>query len=225
MGDDADKAAKERIIGHVNRSHQDTLSRYLEHYCRLPRATTQDALLEEVTHEHMILTSAGTSRRHLIPWDPPLTSYTGARERMVQMDQEALAGLGRSRIRLDRYSPPRGFHLVVLVATVSTFVGFCRQGNFWPGSFLYDTLLVNLPSSLLAFCRWIQPVLFPGMLAVHLSETVWLDRSRLTRYNVPRLSRLWWTWMLSNFSEGWGAFQRLDRIVEEYERKDKGGDH
>ena len=213
-----DTKVKRRIISHMNQSRRDTLSRYLEYYCLVSPAAIQEATLTDITLEYLILTSGGGRSRHYIPLDPPLDDWADARPRLTQMDQEALAGLGRSSITVDRYVPPRGFHLVVMVACICTFATLYTQRNFLPGSFLYDHLLHRVPF-FAAFCRYIQPVLFPVMLAIHAAEAVWLDRSRLRKYNVPRLSRLWWVWIISNSIEGYGAYQRLDRLVKGYERE------
>ncbi|KAI9791809.1 MAG: hypothetical protein M1816_003354 [Peltula sp. TS41687] len=222
---ESNNVRRQRIITHMNEAHNDTLTRYLEHYNRLPQPTISHATLSDLTLEYMILLSGGapspdSQSRYYIPFNPPLESWDDVRERLIAMDHAALAGLGRSAITVDRYVPPRGFHAVVMAACVCTYLAFYKQANFLPGSWLYDYLLGGVPS-FAAFGRRIQPVLFPVMLAVHTTEAVWLDRSRLRRFNVPRLRKLWWLWMGSNFLEGYGAFQRLDRLVERLEGRKK----
>ncbi len=150
-----------------------------------------------------------------------MKSWSEARERMVAMDQVALRGLGRSDITVKKYKRPKGFLAVVFVAAGCTIVCFSRRSNFLPGSRLYDSVLRHVPS-FARFCYDIQPFLLYPVLAIHVSEAVWMETTRLEKHNVPRFSKLWWKWVLSTFVEGVGAFIRLDRIVkEETEKKEK----
>lgn len=230
MADNDDLEARNRIIAHMNQAHQDSLSRFVEYYCHKP-VPDATARLDDLTPQYMILSvgdsassssSSSAASRYFVPLDPPLPSWRNVRERMRAMDEEALAGLGRSGITVDRYLPPRGFHAVVLVACVVTFLTFCRRGNLLPGSMLYDHVLAHVPS-FAAFCRRVRPILFPCMLLIHSTEVIWFDYSRLAKYHVPRWSRLWWTWIISNFLEGYGAYQRLDRLVRSYKIEESRG--
>lgn len=153
-------------------------------------------------------------KRYSIPLDPPMTDWKEARERMVRMDREAVTGLGRSDITVKEYRPPKGFHAVVFFASLATFLTLFTRRNLVPGSLLYEYLLRHVPS-FATFLYKIQPLVFYPMLAIHLSEAFYMGTTRLSKHSIPRLSRLWWTWLVSNFIEGYGAFQRLDRIVNE----------
>ena len=211
--DENDARTKARIVNHMNKDHGASLSRYLEYYSRLPQEATQGATIEDVTFSYMILRTAA-STRHLVPLDPPLRDWSEARPRLIKMDQDALEGLGRSDIVLDRYIAPRGFHAVVFVACVLTYAAFVRRAHFEPGSWLHDALLYDYPG-FARFCRTIQPFLFPAMAAQHLSEAIWFARTRLHKYNVERFTRLWWVWMISIFIEGVGAMIRVDDMAED----------
>jgi hypothetical protein len=299
--DAADAATKARIIQHMNADHTASLARYLEFYCRLPRARAEHSpRLEDITFEYLILACGGghsnnsnnnsnnsndknkttaapapasAPARHVIPLDPPLTHWSQARARLVRMDAAALAGLARSATTVRRYRAPRSaLHITVFAACVLTFAAFWRRANFRPGALLYDRLLVpgsrrsqpphpshpshpsqqqlqqghqqrwqqtatnstEDPTAAAAaagaaagpqsfgarfahFCYTIQPALITSMLAIHLAEAAWMHATRLRRYNVPLLGRVWWAWMLSTFIEGFGAFQRLDALVREEE--------
>jgi len=140
---------------------------------------------------------------YTIPLDPPLSSLKEARERVVQMDREAIAGLGRSAVK--EYRSPKGFHAVVFGLCLFTYVVFSRRGNVLPGSLVYDYLLKHVPGS--SYFAGIQPAVLWLMVGIHAAEAVVMAR-RLGRHSVPLLSRLWWMWVGSCFIEGYGSFQR-----------------
>ncbi|KAI9863716.1 MAG: hypothetical protein M1830_006148 [Pleopsidium flavum] len=215
-----DAEAHHRIITHMNKDHQDSLTRFLEHYAHLSSQSARTAKLADMTLNSLTITTHNRSR-HVIPLNPPMKSWSEARERMVAMDQEALRGLGRSNITMKEYRRPRGFLAVVFVAAACTIVSFSRRSNFLPGSWLHGSVLRHVPR-FARFCYDIQPFLLYPVLAIHVGEALWMERSRLEKHNVRRFSRLWWKWVLSTFVEGVGAFMRFDRVVkEETERKEK----
>ncbi len=153
-----------------------------------------------------------------------MSEWSEARTKLADLDAQAVKGLGRSDITIKKYAKPQGFLAVVFVLCSLTFIGFSRRSNFQPGSLLYDTLLRHV-DMFANFCFTIQPVLISTMVVLHLGEAVYMARTRLRRHSVPTLSRLWWTWMLSTFVEGKGAFIRIDRIVKEEERKKASAKH
>lgn len=142
---------------------------------------------------------------YTIPLDPPLSSLKEARERVVQMDKEAIAELGRSEVTVKEYRSPKGFHAVVFGLCLFTYVVFSRRANVLPGSLIYDYLLNYVPGS--SYFAGIQPAVLWLTVGIHLAEAVVMAR-RLGRHSVPLLSRLWWTWVGSCFIEGYGSFQR-----------------
>lgn len=218
--DDRDEQRLQRVISHMNKDHQDSISRYLQHYSKVSASLARHAKLVDITFDSMTIVANNTARYH-IDIQPPMGSWSEVRARMVAMDQEALRGLGKSDITVKEYRRPRGFMAVVFVATATTFVCFSRRSNFVPGSFLYDTVLKYVPK-FAQFCYNIQPPLIVLMVTIHASEAIHMERSRLEKHNLSRLSKLWWQWLLSTFIEGVGAFVRFDRIVkEEKERKEE----
>lgn len=208
-----DAEAQRRIISHMNKDHKDSIGRFLEHFAHISSYSARNAKLTEITLNSLTITSSKGSQ-HVIPLHLSLNYWAEARERMVAMDQEALRGLKRSNVTVKEYRRPRGFLALVFVAAATTFVCFSRRSNFLPGSSLYDHVLQHVPR-FAKFCYDVQPFVLYPMLAIHLSEALWMERTRLEKFNVPRFSKLWWQWLLSNFIEGVGAFKRFDRIVEE----------
>lgn len=218
-----DVEAQRRIISHMNKDHQDSVARFLEHFAHVSTYSASKARLTDITLNNLTIASSNDTP-YVIPLDPPLNSWSEARERMVAMDQEALRGLDRSNIAAREYRRPRGFLAVVFIASATTFVCFSQRSNFLPGSFLYDYIFGHVPR-FAKFCYDIQPLVLYPMLAIHLSEAVWMERTRLRKFNVPRFSKLWWQWLSSTFIEGVGAFKRFDRIVREEMAKKEAKKH
>ncbi|KAK5141105.1 hypothetical protein BJ546DRAFT_1028680 [Cryomyces antarcticus] len=206
-----DAAAKKRIITHMNADHHDSVIRYAEHFCGLSSYSARNAKIGDISLDSLTVVANG--KTHSIAFNPPMTSYREARERVVAMDKDAVTALGRSDITVTEYRLPRGFHAVVFGAALMTMLSFFRAGNFVPGSYLYDYLLVYVPS-FASFCYKIQPYVFYPMISIHLAEAVHMARGRLRRHSVVPGTSLWWAWVTSNFIEGIGAMQRFDALVE-----------
>ena len=218
-----DEATKQRIITHMNKDHQDSLIRYLQHYAQLSSFSARNAYLDDISFDSLtILSSAGTP--HAIPIKPAMTSWSDARPRVVAMDGEAVAGLGASTITVKKYKPPRGFMTVVFVLCLLAYISLCRRANFEPGSVLYDTLLKYVPS-FANFCWTYQPLLFWPMIALHGYETVRLVKTKLEKHTVRMFSKVWWMWVLSCFVEGFGSFIRFNECVREEQAKKEAMKH
>ncbi|KAI4141664.1 MAG: hypothetical protein L6R39_005239 [Caloplaca ligustica] len=135
-----DEAAKERIIKHMNSDHQDSLIRYLEHFCHLSSFSARNAKLERVTLDSLSI-STGNGNSYLFPIQPAMNAWSEARARFADLDAQALEGLGRSDITVKKYRKPTGFMAVVFAAVLLTYIAFSRRSNFQPGSSLYNMLL------------------------------------------------------------------------------------
>lgn len=207
----------------MNDDHQDSLIRYLEHFCHLSSASARHARLIDISFDHLTLQANGGSS-YEIPVKPPLTAWADARPRVVAMDAEAVAGLGRSDITVKRYASPKGIAAVVPVFILILLLVFLKRSNFQPGSFLYDLVLVYAPGSA-QFGFKIQPLIFYLTTVMHSGECLWLVRGRLRKHTVPTFSKLWWTWVLNAFLEGRGTFPRFDAIVEEERLKRENAKH
>ena len=211
---------KERIIKHMNADHQDSLVRYLEHFCSLSSSVARNAKLDNITIKSFTVLSTNGSA-HIIPIQPPMASLSEARSRAVAMDAEAIRSLQRSDITVKRYVRPYGWTTVVFMLSVLGFLWFSRRSNFIPGSVLYDNMLKYMPR-FAELCYNYQPLAIITMDVVHGTEATYMAFSRLRRHSVPTFSRLWWTWVGSTFIEGFGAFTRFDRLVkDEREKKEK----
>lgn len=200
------------IIKHMNADHQDSLSLYLQVYNNVPSSAAKSARLEDFSLTDLVITAAGT--RYSVPINPPMKSLSDARPRVVAMHKECLNKLGLSDIVVTEYRAPRGATAVAFVFLVTSYALFCRRSNFLPGSVVYDSVFSGAPA-VAEYCYKIQPVLFSGVLGAHALEAGLLAVNRLKRHRVQFLSRLWWTWVVSTFIEGFGAWQRFDAMVNE----------
>ncbi|KAL8708534.1 MAG: hypothetical protein Q9220_006587 [cf. Caloplaca sp. 1 TL-2023] len=218
-----DEAAQQRIIGHMNADHQDSLIRYLEHFCHLSSFRARNAKLDNVTLDSLTI-STGQSKSYLVPIHPAMTSWTEARTRFAALDGEANKALGRSDITIKEYTRPRGFSAVVFVIACINFVAFSTRSNFHPGSLLYDNVLRHA-KGFANFCSIIQPALITFMVVVHSIEVVYMGLGRMKKHSVPTFSKLWWQWMLDTSIEGVFAFMRFDGLVKKAEEKKANANH
>ena len=124
--------------------------------------------VKDIQLDSLIITNERAD--YTIPLDPPLASFRDVRERVVQMDRIAVAGLGRSRVTIKQYLPPKGFHAVVFVACLGTFALFVRKGNLEPGSYLHQEL-----PAFAEFCLRIRGLMSIAVL-LHICEATYMTR-------------------------------------------------
>lgn len=156
----------------------------------------------------MTFTAGG--KTHQIPFEPPLESYRDARERVVAMDKECLAGLGRSDVTINEYVQPTGLYAVMLVVCAATFSSFGQRWWFEPGQVVEKILGQTFAN----FAWTIQPWLIGGMFAIHLVELVWFVPARLKKHSVNVRTKEFWLWSISMFIAGVFCLGRFDELVE-----------
>lgn len=222
----AEQAVKNRIITHMNNDHQDSLVRYLEHYCHLSSSSARHARLVDITFDQLVIsTHADAGRRtYTVPIQPAMTSWPDARPRVVAMDAEAVAGLQRSNITVKRYEKPTWFTTLVICLVIFNLIVFPRRRNFLPGSLFYDNVLVYVPG-FARLCLRMRPTVLLLIGLVHPAEMWYMYTSGLRRHTVPTFSVLWWKWIVSVMFEGYGAMARFNRVVAEEERKRASAKH
>lgn len=210
-------AVKTRIISHMNADHSSSLSLYLQYYCCIPASHADSAKLTDVALDHLIIES--TFGRNLIPIDPPMKSYAEARERLVEMNRASLEGLGLSDIVVQEWRPPRNvLHVGSFVICLLMFISLPRRANFTPeaGGVFYQLWSLGGRVPVLAkLCYNLQPILLPVMLLIHGFEVYTIVTTRLKKHQVRVGSSIWLLWVVDNFIEGFGCFQRFDQIVKE----------
>lgn len=224
-------ALKTRIITHMNADHASSLDLFARYYCKLPARQSSTAKLTDIELSHLIIsttssfTNYATNRtiaRNYIPLSPPMASFSEARERMVAMHNEALDGLGFSDIVVTEYRPPQTpLHIVTFAVCLWTWISLCYRPNLLPTApikpvYAFWSVGGYWPA-LASFVYYIQPIPLAIMLVIHPTEAIYFARTRLRKHQVPTGSSVWWSWVISNFIEGVGAFQRLDALVQEKE--------
>ena len=207
---DADASRKEGIINHMNREHTRELSNYLRHYNSLSSRQAAKSAIFDISFDTMHIRAGGLN--HTVPFDPPLTSWSDARPRLVEMDTAAREALGISDIIVTSYRAPNAIELVVMCSVAFYF--FCAGSLPWflPGTKAWRIVDGFFPYGAAGY-RWLVRAIFFPVLGIHLSEAFLFDRWRLGRYSVERWTPLWWVWEMSCFVEGLGAWRRIDRVV------------
>jgi hypothetical protein len=209
----SDDAARARIISHMNASHAESLSAYLQYYNRVPLSAASKPTMVDISLSSMIIRDA-SQRSHTVRFSPPLTSFADARVRTVAMDAAARRALG---VRITAYEPPtKPLHRLLFGLCCMVIVLDFTHDRIMPGTFMYDVVLRYWPGGPEWFLWLVRAQVVPVAL-IHYTEMFLLDRTRLTRYGVQRWSGLWWKWMMSCLIEGLGTFQRIDAEVKRQE--------
>ncbi|KAK5120259.1 hypothetical protein LTR85_006465 [Meristemomyces frigidus] len=203
-----DNVAKNRIITHMNADHHDSVIRYLEFYSKLPSWQAYDGKVSGIDLNGMTLVCR--SKTYRIPFNPPMSSYREARERVVEMDKEALAGLGQSDITVKEFLPPTGLQVLIFGVICATFLGYSQRWWFTEGAVVEQ----YLGSGFAKFSWSIQPYLITFMLVVHSAETVYMMMYKLRKHAVNPRSSLFWKWTATTFIEGVQAFGRFNGLIQ-----------
>ncbi|SZF03620.1 unnamed protein product [Blumeria hordei] len=215
MSDLEIEATKARIIKHMNADHADSLSLFLQFYSHLsPQAATGAKIIDISLNELKLQTS--DQQIEMITIEPPMNTWTEVRTRMVEMDTLAREALDVSNIYITNYLPPKKLiHKTVFGTCLFTFVNFAlawRKSIIVSGTYYYDKILIWFPGGPEMFLKVANMITLP-VIAIHLAEAYYLDRSRLRRHGIHRGTKVWYLWILSCFVEGIGCFQRFDAEV------------
>jgi hypothetical protein len=155
-----------------------------------------------------------------VPFEPALSSYSAARERVVEMDQLCRKSLSRSEITVKEFVPPTGFYLLEFLASFCTFIAFSQRWWFAKGGPVEGFLGAGFA----AFSWKIQPWLITIMFAIHATEFAFFIPKFLKKYSVNPRTRVWWLWAASSFIEGQFGWMRFNAHVDrklEQKRKQK----
>jgi hypothetical protein len=216
MANPSDEAMKSRILTHMNADHSASLRLYSQHYSKLPLSHAKTSQLTDITPSHLIITS--TFGRTLIPFQPPLKSFTEARTRLVAMHEECVRELDVEGVMVESYVLPNrawmwGMHLFCWwnYITLSPPV---RHLILEPGNLVNAVWSLNGTVPGLAKLAYDLSTLTLGiMIAAHGYEAYKMSE-RLRRVEVEMFGSVWWGWVLDVLSAGFGAFVRLNAVVE-----------
>ena len=147
---------------------------------------------------------------------PASEQHAGGSARVRSEKTTDERGAAPPTVTVQQFNRPQGFDWAVAFGVALNFVcfGLARAGLVEPGSAVWGFLeAIWFPGGPTGF-KWLVNAIFLPVLAIHVTEVWWLDRTRLVPNGVRRGSILWWLWMGSCFFEGVMAFKRFDRIVE-----------
>ena len=241
--DAQEDAARQRIIKHMNADHQDSVCtieaspklketdvpyqvrRYLEAYSNKSVFQTRNAQMTDISLNEMRFGCNG--QQHTIAFDPPMKSLREARERVVQLDKEALQILGRSDISIDKYIPPyvKLGHLWNFTQCLLSYILLPVPSNWQPGSIIYDLFLYRFPTfaNFVAGFGWY--IVFAFMIPIHTTEAGIIARRLRIKHGSTPLDGMWWAWTVSTFVEGITAKWRLDGLVEQKKKEKEAKKH
>ncbi|KAF1836009.1 integral membrane protein-like protein [Decorospora gaudefroyi] len=179
---------------------------------------SRTAQMVDIDLDQMKISCGG--QQAVIAFDPPMKALREARERLVQMDKDALRTLGRDDISITGFVPAysRPSHLWNFTQCLLSLI-FLPQPTVWqPGSLLYGNILYLVPwfANFGARYGWFLWLL---MVPIHLTEGVIMAR-KLGRHGCTFLDAVWWKWMGTCVVEGFTSFARLNELIEG-KRKEK----
>lgn len=227
----------------MNKDHTDDMSAILQHYSHLSAAQADGAEMLDLDLTTMTIRSAsGVHTVPVAPpmdaWDDRrarLVAMTtdarkalglednghGAAAAAEQTSASASPGPGPgpspgTQPAAPRYVPPQGTDWISFAGVSFYFLcaGVVYAGLVTPDSPAWRALeAVRFPRGPVGFI-WLVEALFLPVLAIHVVESWWMDRSRLAPAGVARGSKVWLLWMGNAFLEGVSAYRRWDRVVK-----------
>ncbi|KXX82300.1 hypothetical protein MMYC01_201973 [Madurella mycetomatis] len=216
----------------MNKDHRSNMRLILQHYGSVPTIPSSYTFTGQDPKADPIMTdidlssftvrlpaSASPSASYAVPFDPPLASWDERRARLVEMTRAARDALP---VVVDEYMAPRVPYdatIFGLVLQYFALVGLLRAGLLGPGTALGGLVDASPFPGGRAGLVWLVDAILLPVLAIHVAETWWLERSRLSKFGVRRWGKVWWLWMGSVFIEGAMAFKRFDIVVERLGRE------
>ncbi len=209
----------------MNADHHLSLRLFLQHYSHVPSSGTASAKMLDINTEHTIVES--TFGRHIIPFEPPMGSLMGARERLVDMHNLCLRELNLSDVVVENYVlPDRAWHWALCGLCLLIFTTFPFRESIRPetGSVISKIWsLGGLAPWLARLSYTLAPYTLGFVILAHTGETLWFINGKLKRHWVEAGTMTWWCWVVDCLLEGGGSFTRFDRVVKKLEAERKGG--
>jgi hypothetical protein len=203
--------AKTRTITHMNKDHQTDLALYLQHFAHLPRATAFDnPRLTDITLSSLTIRAGGRGTTHVVPFSPPMAGWGDRRARLAALSRTARAELDPVPFR-GRIGGVVGWVTLVGVALFFVAWGAARLEPTWLAELLGA---VKWPGGVDGMRRLTGRMFWP-VVAIHATEAVHFDRTRLAPRGVSRGSAGWWPWVLMCAWVGFPIFRAFDADVAE----------
>jgi len=221
--------AKARTIAHMNKDHKLDLLHMLQHFERSPKNTSlseNEIEMVNISLDGFTVTVDSDKTEREVRFRPPMKSFDERRARLIEMTVEARRALGIATSDGEHghgeshgvgYRAPRGVELVTFVGVVLYFVTFAGVRQGWVDNGTVVTGIVG--EAVAEWFRWVVDTIFVPVLAIHLFEAWWFDRTRCVPNGIKRGSQDWLLWVGNCFWEGYTTFLRFDKMVKEQ----KGG--
>lgn len=166
------------------------------------------------------LTIRANETIHKVPISPPLSSYSDARTRLIEMDTECRTALGIRDQTVKRFTgPATTAHKVVggLVLFYVLSYAATKGGYVAPGTAAYQILekfwkVPIMGGGAAGYLKLQEKIVVP-LIAIHAVETVvmaWRLRNAGVKFN----SGLWWKWIGACTIEGIGAHERVSKEIK-----------
>lgn len=228
----------------MNKDHTDDMSAILQHYSHLSVSQADGAEMLDLDLTAMTIRSAsGVHTVPVTPpmntWDDRrarLVAMTADACKALGLDDDgdghaaaaAAAAPAAEKTSMGsgsasgaqpaapRYVPPQGTDWISFAGVSFYFLcaGLVYSKLVTPESPAWRALeAVRFPQGPVGFI-WLVEALFLPVLAIHVAEAWWMDRSRLAPAGVARGSGVWLLWVGNAFLEGVPAYRRWDRVVK-----------
>lgn len=217
-------ASKESIVKHMNTEKTDSIRHCLQAFNGVPFYKLRNARMTNISLNNMELSYSG--RKFTLPLNPPLESMNEARQRIVELDNNALQILGRSDVPITKFVPVNLRHPVsafLFGLSIFCWVSFSSGANFQPGSLLYDNVFRHTPGFAQG-CFNIQHGFIRLVIFSHGIEAL-IMAWKLNKHGLNPLDGLWWAWVVSVYFEGWLTFVRLHYYLKEKRQEMKQEKH
>lgn len=217
-------ATKLRIMAHMNADHPDSLEDYLKFYNNI-NAAPQSAKLVDFDVDFLKIEYAdksGTVQSSIVKINPPMSSLSEARVKLVAMAEEAV-GKSFHQPDLPTSSAPAkdtiGWTPPELMGWGSLL---CISFGYWALSQDYPLspdgpLQAVLPAVVVEFSRRFRQQFFAVMIGIHVIEGSVVAKKCLEEGLALPLLLLW---TVNGFFEGGPTIVRLNKLIEKRKKKD-----
>ena len=238
-----DAKSKQATLAHMNKDHSSDIGLYLRFVNGMSAeqlAAEGPPQMVDMDLSSITIRTATTGNVHTVALDPPMASWDDRRQRLIGLAIDARTAFGvplpehgaPSDGKSDGkdantknpvpFSPPAGadiavFGSVVFFAVMAVLVS---TGNDAAPARVWTAALAKAGvtdknfyfGGAEGFRKLVAGMVAP-VLAIHVTEVWWLDRTRLAPRGMARFSRDWCLWMGSTFWEGIMGFNRFDRFA------------
>ncbi|GME80855.1 unnamed protein product [Ambrosiozyma monospora] len=199
---------QQRIITHMNKDHALSLEDYLESYGSIKiTPLINNIKMESISLDHLTLayTDESKPQRVKIPIEPPMTDFSEARVKLVEMAKEAATKRGFSVYQINQFDPPKKpLHIILLSLTL------CLCASALNNQLLFTVLETGFgishetSTTVAAYL----PSILKLIGSIHIVEFLFILKPKLDKYRVPPHIRLVYT--VSCLFEGFATLQRFN---------------